>query len=97
MERIKEFLLNLVIFIILIGIIGGLTLLCIIAVQGKEKRKDNTSIIYNNGTHENCGEWRFISAAGYDSRTYYYYECTECHKVLKSAVLYNQIEIEESE
>lgn len=97
MKRVKEFLLNLIIFIVLIGVVGGLALLVITSVKNLEERKDNTNIIYNNGIHENCGEWRFISAAGNDSCTYYYYECTECHKVLKSAKLYNQVKIEEKE
>ena len=95
MKRVKEFLSVLIAAIVLIGVIGGLALLIIKSIQNIEERKDNTSIIYNNGIHENCGEWRFISAAGYDSCTYYYYECTECHKVLKSAKLYNQIGTEE--
>ena len=94
MKRVKEFLSVLIAAIVLIGVVGGLCLLIITSMKNLEKRKDNTSIIYNNGIHENCGEWRFISAAGYNSCTYYYYECTECHKVLKSTELYNQVETE---
>lgn len=40
--------------------------------------------IWNNGIHAECnGEWEFTNGSYFKGRTYYFYKCDKCDKVVE--------------
>lgn len=40
--------------------------------------------IWNNGIHAECnGEWEFTNGSYYKGKTYYFYKCDKCDKVVE--------------
>lgn len=65
----------------LIGVIMIILILSIVGLACCDASVDTD--LFNCGE---CGqgEWEFINASRYKSRTYYYYECPICHNILET-------------
>ena len=77
----KTFIKGLVKTVLFVALISGL-IYCgtILTVNGDKK-------IWNNGQHENCGQWEMfdIERTRHGSM-HYYYKCNECGKVVDLSI-----------
>lgn len=73
----KRFVKNLIITIAFVGAISGLVYIGT-TLSYKSNVKD-----WNNGQHENCGQWEmFDIEKSHNGSTHYYYKCNECGKTI---------------
>ena len=73
----KHFVKGLIRTIAFIGVISGMLYIGIMLSYNSEGKD------WNNGQHENCGQWEMfdVEKSRHDS-THYYYKCNECGKVI---------------
>ena len=69
---------------LILGIIALLVIFIGIAFLGKMQRDEQNKTIYNNGVCTDCGgHYDFISVAKNRYKTYYYYQCDNCEKIIE--------------
>ena len=73
----KHFVKGLIKTITFIGVISGMLYIGIMLSYNSDVKT------WNNGQHENCGQWEiFDIEKSRHGSTHYYYKCNECGKVI---------------
>ena len=73
----KHFVKGLIKTVAFVGAIAGLTYIGTILAYNSDTK------VWNNGQHENCGQWEMFDVEkNRNSSTHYYYKCNECGKII---------------